>query len=413
MTTFIKELLLHFSVILFLAFVYNFAYLQRIKLSGRKLFISTIIFSLVVTMLFPVNFNPNITFDLKFIPFFISFFYGGPMISLGLFGLIMLVELFVATKPIWITLCNYTIIYLIFIFARKKYMKSSVVKKISFGFFIYMLLTITRFIALIQYNSLNVYPYLLVFSLVSFIALALVIYIIEMTNFQLKTLKELQRAEKLHAISQLAASVAHEIRNPMTTIKGFMQLMSNDQNLTQSQNMFISISMKELDRTQTIINNFLMMSKPAKEEKQEINLSFLLNEVVEFMQPYAHISNVNMMTTIRDGLYINGYSAELKQVFINMIKNGVEAIKDSGNMYVIAQKHQNDIIIEIKDEGVGINKKQLKRLGQPYFSTKEKGTGLGLMISYEIIKQLNGKIEVDSIEGEGTVFKIMLPKIND
>jgi two-component system sporulation sensor kinase B len=391
--------------------MYNFAYLQRIKFSERKLFISTIVLSLVITMLFPINFHHNIAFDLKFIPFFIGFFYGGQVISLALFGLIILVELFVTAKPIWMTLVNYTIIYLIFLFINNRFKKGSVVKKISIGFLIYLLLTLTRFGSLIKHNSLDVFPYLLVFSLVSFIALALVIYIIEMTNFHLRTLKELQKAEKLHAISQLAASVAHEIRNPMTTIKGFMQLIRNDQNLTQDQNMFISISMKELERTQTIINTFLSMSKPAMEEKQKINLSLLVNEVVEFMQPYAHISNVNMMTNISDGLHVYGYSAELKQVFINMIKNGIEAINDNGNLYVNAELHKNEVIIEIQDEGIGINKKQLKKLGLPYYSTKEQGTGLGLMISYEIIKQLNGKIEVDSIEGEGTVFKIFLPSV--
>jgi two-component system, sporulation sensor kinase B len=230
-----------------------------------------------------------------------------------------------------------------------------------------------------------------------------------MTNFQLQMMHELHKAEKFSAISQLAASVAHEIRNPMTTIRGFMQVLQGERNLSADQNLFISISLQELDRTQTIIDNFLSLAKPNTGGMVKINLSRLLREIIDFMRSYSHLANTELVEGIEKNLWIKGDAHEIRQVFINILKNGIEAMPGGGSIYIIAKIDKDYVKVQFRDEGVGMKKAQLERLGNPYYSTKEKGTGLGLMISYDIIQRMRGKIVVDSEEGKGTTFTILLP----
>lgn len=409
MIEFVKDLLLHLSIIMFLGFIYNFLYAQRRYAYRLQLFVCAVIIALFITMVFPVEFKNGLVFDMKLIPFFISFFYIGISQSLLLIGFMLWIQIMLSVEGVFIIIINYFFMFLLFTGLKSRYERTTLLKKILIAGSTYTLITLTRISSLVQSNLTDQIPFLLVFSLVSFLALGATIYIIEITNFQLKTISELQKAEKMSAISQLSASIAHEIRNPMTTIKGFMQVLKHDKNLTEDQKLYINVSLHELERTQTIINNFLSMAKPNIKQDDVIELSSLLEEIAEFMRPFALYSNIEIHLTMEESLSAKGDANELRQVFINIIKNGIEAMPDGGIFYIKATRSGEFTRIEFKDEGVGISHKLFSRLGQPYFSTKEKGTGLGLMICYDIIKRMNGEITVDSIEKVGTTFTIRLP----
>lgn len=409
MVEFLKDLILHFSIILSLGFMYNFLYMQRRGVYQKQVFKLSVLCALLMTMAFPVKFDGGMEFDLKLIPFFLAFFYLSRIDGLLLFFIMLTLQALIDLNGVGLALINYSIIIILFFSIEKMYKDSTLNKKIALGLFVYTLITATRLAALINSGNENEYLYLIVFSIVSFIALSVTIYIIEMTNFQLKTMNELHKAEKFSAISQLAASVAHEIRNPMTTIRGFMQVLQGDKNLNDNQNLFISISLQELDRTQTIIDNFLSLAKPNTGGTAKLNVSELLKEIIEFMRSYSHLANTELVEGIDKNLSIKADAHEIRQVFINIIKNGIEAMPNGGSIYIIAKVVKDNVKIEFRDEGIGMNKAQLDRLGNPYYSTKEKGTGLGLMISYDIIHRMKGKIIVDSEEGKGTTFTILLP----
>ena len=280
MMSFIKDLLLHFSIILFLGFMCNFLYMQKIRINYHLVFIISTYITLFVTVIFPIQFVDGSQYDLKFLPVFISFFYISPNVCLGLIGFLTLLSSLIGGSVL-MTILNYGIVFLSFMLLKKAFRNGDIFKRISLAFSIYLIITSTRAALLLTQQNTEQLPYLLVFSVVAFLALVLVIYIIEMTNFQLKAMSELHKAEKFSAISQLAASVAHEIRNPITTIKGFMQVLKSEQNLTSSQNMYIEISLQELDRTQTIINNFLSLARPNSHQVGEINLSLVLHEITD------------------------------------------------------------------------------------------------------------------------------------
>lgn len=409
MVAFVKDLILHFSIILSLGFMYNFLWMQKRYTYKLHIFKLSILAALLLTMALPVRFHGGMEFDLKLIPIFIAYFYLGRTDSILLVAVLLLLQGFLEIEKLGVTSINYIVILILFFAIEKMYKDTSIKKKIALGLFVYALITSTRLAALINSGNAEDYLYLLVFSLVSFFALSVTIYIIEMTNFQLKMMHELHKAEKFSAISQLAASVAHEIRNPMTTIRGFMQVLQGERNLSDDQNLFISISLQELDRTQTIIDNFLSLAKPNTGGMTKINLSRLLREIIDFMRSYSHLANTELVEGIDKNLWIKGDAHEIRQVFINILKNGIEAMPGGGSIYIIAKIDKDYVKVQFRDEGVGMKKSQLERLGHPYYSTKEKGTGLGLMISYDIIQRMRGKIVVDSEEGKGTTFTILLP----
>jgi two-component system, sporulation sensor kinase B len=409
MVEFIKDLILHFSIILSLGFMYNFLWMQKRSVYKKQVFKMAILAALLMTMALPVRFHGGMEFDLKLIPVFIAFFYLSRTDSFLLVAVLLFLQGFVGVDKLPVTAVNYMVILILFFSIEKLYKNTTVNRKIALGLFVYGLITTTRLTAMINAGKAEDYLYLLVFSLVSFVALSVTIYIIEITNLQLKLMHELHKAEKFSAISQLAASVAHEIRNPMTTIRGFMQVLQGEKNLNDNQNLFITISLQELDRTQTIIDNFLSLAKPNTGSTAKIDLSELLKETIDFMRSYSHLANTELVEAIDKNLSIKGDAHEIRQVFINILKNGIEAMPSGGSIYIIAKVYKNNVRIQFRDEGVGMNKEQLNRLGRPYYSTKEKGTGLGMMISFDIIQRMRGRINVESEEGKGTTFTILLP----
>lgn len=226
---------------------------------------------------------------------------------------------------------------------------------------------------------------------------------------QMQLQHELQRSEKLKVVSELAASVAHEVRNPMTSTRGFLQLMSQDDNLNSAQKRYIDISIEELDRAQSIIQDYLSLAKPNKHGLVRINVSEELDHVIQLMSTYTTFNNTTILHEIEDNLFIKANRDEMKQVLINLIKNAIEAIDKYGTVTVNASSSRETVFIEIIDDGVGMSPHQVGRLGTPFYSTKDKGTGIGLTISFQIIELLQGKIEVKSEVGKGTTFTIKLP----
>ncbi|HYK73029.1 MAG TPA: ATP-binding protein, partial [Pseudoneobacillus sp.] len=343
---------------------------------------------------------------------FIAFIYLDKKMGFSLMVAICLFRLVANDPNIYFIILNYTIISIILFFVRKIYHSISLIRKITLAFIIYLLISITRLISLLGQNETSQSIYVLIFTFVSFSALSLVIYLLEMNQYHLSMRKKLQQADKINAISQLAASVAHEIRNPMTTIRGFMQILKDEKNLTKSQNMYVSLSLEELERTQQIIDDFLSLARPYKQEYEIIGISNSLRDVIEFLRPYSMISGVDFHVQIQEDLKIMGDMNEFKQLIINLVKNGIEAMPEGGMLEIKSYEVHGETIIKIKDGGIGISQQQLKLLGQPYYSTKTKGTGLGLLISLDILKRMNGKLKIDSKVGKGSCFTLSFPSIS-
>ncbi|UKS26757.1 HAMP domain-containing histidine kinase [Paenibacillus sp. HWE-109] len=222
--------------------------------------------------------------------------------------------------------------------------------------------------------------------------------------------QHLQASEKMEVISSLTASVAHEIRNPLQVTRGFLQLVSEDSN--EKNKKFVEIAIGELDRAAEIITDFLTFAKPQLDEVTELNISKELKQIEGIIVPLATSHGGMVFLNIPTDLYICGNSSKLKQALINIIKNSIEAFQKDGQIHIQAYEHNNNVVIQIKDNGAGIEPAQLAKLGEPYFSTKTKGTGLGLMVTFRLIEAMKGTIEFSSQKHVGTEVMIRFPAVS-
>ncbi|RED64687.1 ATP-binding protein [Cohnella lupini] len=214
-------------------------------------------------------------------------------------------------------------------------------------------------------------------------------------------------SEKLYVAGQLAAGIAHEIRNPLTSLKGFLQLIASGRRNNSS---YYDIMNAELDRIEDIVSELLMLSKPQVYELTYQDMRVMMRDTVTLLETQAILHNIAIEAEYgNDPLWIYGVENQVKQVFINVIKNAIEAMIDGGAIGIKLSRESDGVYVRIRDEGPGIGEDQLAKMGQPFYTTKEKGTGLGLMVSYKIVDNHQGKIDVKSEIGKGTLFEIMLP----
>lgn len=217
----------------------------------------------------------------------------------------------------------------------------------------------------------------------------------------------IRKSEMLSVVGQMAAGVAHEIRNPLTALKGFVQLLQAQSN---SHPDYYRIMLAELNRIEFIISEFLVLAKPQVIVHREREIRPLLEHVVTVADTHAILYNVQIVTRYEKDLpRIPCEENQLKQVFLNILKNAIEAMPGGGEVVVTAKVEGQMLLVAFTDQGCGIPEERLGKLGEPFFTTKENGTGLGLMVSYKIISTHGGTISVNSKEGEGTTFEIRLP----
>jgi len=230
--------------------------------------------------------------------------------------------------------------------------------------------------------------------------------------------KSLHRADKLAALGTLASSVAHEIRNPLVSIKTFTQLAPRKFNNREFLDMFQTIIPEELQRMETILNQLLNFGRSSQPEFQSINVEEIIDSILTLMNMELSKSNIKVVKLYnKDIPQIIADGEQLKQVFMNIVLNAIQAMPEGGNLKIATSIGQEVVIrdtaefvtIRFEDTGCGISQENLDDLFNPFFTTKNGGTGLGLSISRRIIEEHKGHIRVESKEGKGTIFTIGLP----
>ncbi|WP_045518324.1 ATP-binding protein [Neobacillus niacini] len=231
----------------------------------------------------------------------------------------------------------------------------------------------------------------------------------DITERKEQTEQLLQKSEKLALLGQMAAGIAHEIRNPLTSIKGFIQLFKTEKHQVE----YYDIVLSELDRINDIVGEFLVLAKPTAAVFAEKDVKELIKDVVTLINTQSILNNVQIFVEFEFDLpKISCEENQLKQVFLNLLKNAIEAMPNGGTIDVrVNVREEGKISIQIIDQGVGIPKERIPTLGEPFYTTKEKGTGLGLMTCYKIIESHNGQLTIDSEVNEGTTIEIILPTI--
>jgi two-component system, sporulation sensor kinase A len=216
------------------------------------------------------------------------------------------------------------------------------------------------------------------------------------------------KSEKLSVLGELAAGVAHEIRNPLTSLKGFTKLLKDADDVIKQE--YLRIMESELNRINDIVGELMLVAKPQAVSFEQTNMRDLIYSVVRLLETQAIIKNIQIWVNVSDTIPpVYGVENQLKQLFINLLKNAIESMEMEGEIHIKIANLGNSVSIVIEDQGCGIPADRLKTLGEPFYTTKEKGTGLGLMVCFKIIDEHGGKVNFSSIEGQGTKVEIELP----
>ena len=195
------------------------------------------------------------------------------------------------------------------------------------------------------------------------------------TNFQV--LQKLIKAEKLQTVSHLAASMSHEVRNPLTAVRGFIQLLSEDIP-AYSRKDYADIALSEVDRATEVINDYLTFAKPILEKEEKLNTSEEIQHAVNIITPLATMNGIQLKVSLPEKQHFTkGEGKKFQQCLINLLKNGIESMKPNGELHIFQTYSNGMIEIHIQDQGKGMTEEQINRLGEPYFTTKEKGPDLG------------------------------------
>ncbi|WP_336785794.1 ATP-binding protein [Paenibacillus sp. MMO-177] len=370
---------------------------------------------LIITMTFPVKLFDSVL-DLRAIPLVIGSLYGGIYTTLLLFGSMLAYRQILGGIDLFHYLLSLvpTIVLLLFLF--KIYEKASARKRMLLvcGMCFFLRVTVVNLYAMFEGEDTffisSFVPSLPVIIMQCIMAVMLV-FMIEMIRSQNRMQEEIIQAEKMKIVSEIAASVAHEVRNPLTSVRGFIQLLSDPALDERKRREFSAITLEELDRAESIISDYLSLAKPQVERLEPIVLEEALAKASQILSSYANMQNVEIITDIMLPATVYGSKSKFMQAIINIGKNGIEAMPEGGLLtltYTVNEPNQT-VIISIADTGIGMSQEQINRLGAPYYTTKDKGTGLGTMVIFSVFRGMNGKIEVTSKKGAGTTYFITLP----
>ncbi len=222
-----------------------------------------------------------------------------------------------------------------------------------------------------------------------------------------------KRAEKMALVGHLAAGLAHELRNPLTSVKGFCQL-AKEATGEPTVKGYLDFANDDVERLIKLINDFLLLTKPSAPHLQPLDIIDLLQEIIDFLESQARLYEVSVVMQIPSCFpLVMGDKEQLRQAIVNVMVNAFEAISENGQLNVRLYSLADRIAIAFEDNGMGITKQDISHILNPFFTTKEEGTGLGLAITQHIVASHGGDIVVRSEEGMGTVVTLYLPVLEE
>ncbi|WP_309120868.1 ATP-binding protein [Paenibacillus sp.] len=219
-----------------------------------------------------------------------------------------------------------------------------------------------------------------------------------------KTEELLRNTEKLVVAGQLAVGIAHEVRNPLTTVKGLLQYSKSF-----AEPAYYDLIMSELDRMNLIVSEFMILGKPEAPSHRPIDAMAVLRELLAIFDTQASRNGVEIVTTGVDELPLSGDPNQLKQVYLNVLKNAMDALPFGGRIDIRFETSGGERRIRFADDGEGMSEETLRRIGEPFFTTKPEGNGLGMMIVKRIVASHGGRLSIESEVGRGTVVELAFP----
>ncbi|UIO41214.1 two-component sensor histidine kinase [Brevibacillus brevis] len=418
----IKDILLQLLFVIVPVLLYRNVWVGRSTSNKMSIKSSMVIvcssISVIFAMSFPVQLSNGMEYDLRSIPIIITILYAGYIPGILTILVMFIVRIVLGSDDVLVTILG-TMVYAIIPFLLvNRWYGYSLRKKLGLVLLIGclkqlsiigggMVVLIWRGFPLSIIN--NYLEPLVEIGYLALIVQGAAVYFIEFIRESHIIRKQVERSEKLNLISELAASVAHEVRNPLTVVRGFVQLLREETNPKNVE--YIRLVLNELDRAEFIISDYLNLAKPHSETLERLEIAHTVKEVTAIMSSYSVMNRVEIACETEPGLFVESNAVKLKQALMNLMKNGIESMGQGGMLHVTVRAAGKYHVISIMDEGEGMTPEQIEQIGLPFYSTKEKGTGLGLMVTCRIIEAMQGTIHFQSQHGHGTQVTIQLPAV--
>lgn len=409
-----EHLLLNLSLLIVFLFFTQLVIERQVSERNRiRLQFFYFVISIIICFIFTIEVQEGIRFDLRQVPVILGSLYTGYSFLLAgvailMRGIVGIDDGFVASSIVFIVLATFLT------WIRVWFSRMTLNQRVGTS----IVLTVVTSLVLMQIIGFVNKPVNQIEAWVSFIVIpavtsGLISYSLETIRQNLIIRQKLAKADKIEAVSHLSAAISHEVRNPLTTVRGFLQLLVDQSYSLEKKEEFITIAVKELDRAEEVINDYLTFARPAFEKVEKINIEQELDHVLKVLEPLAKMNNIEVKRIYKSKLFIFGDRSKFHQGFINLIKNGYEAMPQGGELSLHTFYKDHFVHIMVNDSGIGMTDEQMARLGEPYYTTKgQQGTGLGMMVTFSIIRAMKGKVEVESQSGIGTTFHIRFPSSN-
>lgn len=409
-----ETLLLNFLFLLIPVIIVLIFFENRSHSYNKKILILLSALSMVLCISTPIQLKIGFIFDLRYIPFIIVALYGGYKNVVPLYLVLNIYRIYLGGDYVLHSYLFSTLIFMTVPLLSKKFLQFNTKKRIICA-------TVVSFLTMVLYLihvSIVLETLIKEFWILAFHALTthagvmvIILVLLEQIIRNFKTRERYLHSERLNVVSELSASVSHEIRNPLTVTSGFLQLLNTSTTITQEEKRYIELSLLELKRAENIVSDYLSFAKPQSVNMVYANLKAETEYTKNLIIPFANLHHVDVQFHFNNSLNKSYDRNQIQQCLINLLKNGIEAMKDhgGGTLFIDIFEEKQNIKIKIMDTGIGMTKEEISRLGKPYFSTKEEGTGLGMLMVYSTINKVGGTIEVESEKDKGTTFLITIP----
>lgn len=392
-------------VVVFPILVYTFfiVYEENMKLEKSNIMLKISLFvSMYLAIYFKKYVGLNYQISCLILPIILSYLYNEGKVALILSTILCLHSCFSLNYNIYTSIIFFLLLYL----AYKKYSKSNMSSKFLINSSIVLMLIYFVANLIISYNDIAMLD-----EIISLIMYSLIIYAINYGINESKNIislhMNLKEFEKEKNIKLNLFKITHEIKNPLTVVNGYLSMF--DVTDIEKSKRYISILKNEVNRTLNLLSDFMEFTK-IKVVKKECNFNDLISDVKEVLIPFFVKKNVSYSFCVQNNIIVNMDYNRIKQVIINVIKNAVEACRESNGMVTTTAFTEEDyLIIVVKDNGIGMDKFVLDNILVPFYTTKDNGTGLGVSLSKEILEAHGGTINYDSVKEKYTTCKITIP----
>ncbi|MED2972994.1 ATP-binding protein [Fictibacillus sp. B-59209] len=415
----IEKLLLHVLIVLAPILSYSFFFEKKQVSTSPYLYGTLQSISATLCILFAF-YEGDLYWDLRFAPLVLAFLYGGRIAGGMVLGTILIVRAAMGGDAVVFALAGVVLAAVIPFLFSKKFSVFHAGKRVKaamlMGFWpsfvqIAILISYTFFYGTADGDFMTTISHVLSFGILQVIGVGTASKLNELVIERSLMKQEIEKAEKLNTMGELAASIAHEVRNPLTVVKGFLQLMQQDDK--DNNHPYIPLVLSELGRAEVIISDYLNFAKPEFKKLEGFSLSQVLSDVVMLLNALALKQGVELKSDLKPSLFLFTDRNQLKQAFVNIIKNAIEATPSGGTVTVSLALSGNQALITVADTGKGMTEEQLSRIGTLFYTTKDKGTGLGTTVSVRIIESMQGKVSFKSEVGKGTEVTLRLPAVQN